>query len=156
DLGYLLYRELWNEQGTLYVSDGGHCENLGAYALIKRQCRRIIIVDAEEEPRIPYIFDGYSKLKRQLADEMHLELTVRDIAAYLEAAKGAGKPTGPPAPVMTGDVQPKKPDVQIRPMSVIYIKLGLDRDRLGAYPEKVRTYAPKNGCFPQDPTSDQS
>src|SRR5438132_14351842 len=88
DLGYLLYRKLWNEKGTLYVSDGGHWENLGAYALIKRQCRRIVIVDAEHEAVIPYIFDGYTKLRQQLAQEMQLALTVPGIDAYLESAKG--------------------------------------------------------------------
>ena len=159
DLGYLLYRELWNEQGTLYVSDGGHCENLGAYALIKRQCRRIIIVDAEEEARIPYIFDGYSKLKRQLAkEEIQLALTVPDIDAYLAAAEGGSKPAGPGPAVMTGEVKPMSGDGRARPLSVIYIKLGLDRDRLGAYPVDVSSYAEKkeNGLFPQDPTRNQS
>ena len=156
DLGYLLYRELWNEQGTLYVSDGGHCENLGAYALIKRQCQKIIIVDAEHEAHIPYIFDGYSKLKRQLAREMQLALSVPDIDAYLESAKGGSKPAGPGPAVMTGDVKPIVPDVQIRPMSVIYIKLGLDRYHLDAYPQAVSEYARKHQRFPQDPTRNQS
>jgi Patatin-like phospholipase len=86
DLGYIFDREIWNEKGTLYVSDGGHCENLGAYALIKRQCRRIIIVDAEHEATVPYIFAGYAKLKQQLAQEMHLGLAVPDIDSYPELA----------------------------------------------------------------------
>jgi len=156
DLGYLLSREIWNRKGTLYVSDGGHCENLGAYALIKRQCRRIIIVDAEHEKADRYVFGGYTKLKEQLAQEMHLILTVSDIDSYLESAKGASKPTGPGAAVMTGEVKPLKSDPSGRPISVIYIKLGLDRNRLDSYPAHVREYARDNDSFPQDPTSNQS
>jgi hypothetical protein len=157
DLGYLLYRELWNEKGTLYVSDGGHSDNLGAYVLIKRQCKTIIIVDAEYEATIPYVFAGYTKLQRQLTEEMKVVLTVPQIDTYLEAAKGTGKPTGPTAAVMTGEVNPMKSNVDFRPISIIYIKLGLDRTPLDhPYPKSVSEYARKNSRFPQDPTSHQS
>ena len=155
DLGYLLSREIWNGKGTLYVSDGGHCDNLGAYALIKRQCRRIIIVDAEHEKTIPYVFGGYTKLKERLEQEMHLILTVSDIDRYLESAKGTSKPTGPGAAVMTGEVKPLKSDPS-GTISVIYIKLGLDRNRLDSYPSHVSEYARRHDVFPQDPTSNQS
>jgi hypothetical protein len=156
DLGYIIFRDIWNEKGALYVSDGGHCENLGAYALIKRQCRKIIIVDAEHEVAIPYVFAGYAKLKRQLAQEMHLELAISDIDAYLESAKGFSKPSGPTAAVMTGEVKPMRSPAGARPTSVIYVKLGLDRNRLDSYPKNVSEYAHKNSEFPQDPTSNQS
>ena len=156
DLGYLLYRDIWHkkDRGALYVSDGGHSENLGAYALIKRQCKKVIIVDAEHEAAIPYIFEGYTKLKRQLAEEMHLLLSVPDIDAYLTS--GISKATGPTAAVMSGDVKPLTPHASGRLMWVIYIKLGLDRSRLESYPHSVSEYAPKNSKFPQDPTSNQS
>lgn len=156
DLGYLLPRQIWNGKGTLYVSDGGHCENLGAYALIKRQCRKIIIVDAEHEKSIPYVFAAYSKLKERLAQELGLLFTVADIDAYLEAAKGVDKPTGPTAAVMIGDVRSKASAPSVGPMSVVYIKLGLDRTRLDSYPAQVSEYAKTHPLFPQDPTSDQA
>jgi hypothetical protein len=155
DLGYILYREIWNEKGALYVSDGGHCENLGAYALIKRQCGRIMIVDAEHEAAVPYVFAAYTKLKQQLAQEMQLVLVVSDIDSYLDSAKGTSKPTGPSAEVMTGEVKPITSGASAR-LAVIYIKLGLDRNRLDFYPKHVSEYARKNSQFPQDPTSNQS
>jgi hypothetical protein len=155
DLGYLFSRAIWNGKGSLYASDGGHCENLGAYALIKRRCRRIIIVDAEYEKAIPYVFAGYSKLKKRLEEEMHLALTVSDIDSYLEAAKGPSKPTGPTTALMTGAVKPESTPNSAA-ISVIYLKLGLDRERLNSYPSQVSDYARKNARFPQDPTSDQT
>jgi hypothetical protein len=154
DLGYMLYREIWNQKGALYVSDGGHCENLGAYALIKRQCRNVIVVDAEHEPAVPYVFAAYTKLKQQLEKEMHLVFAVSDIDSYLKDANGANKPTGPSPAVMTGEVRAITSKGKL--ISVIYVKLGLDRDLLDSYPSSISDYARKNDLFPQDPTSNQS
>jgi hypothetical protein len=36
----------------IYLSDGGHIENLGIYQLLKRGCRLIIAIDAEADPEI--------------------------------------------------------------------------------------------------------
>ncbi len=152
DLGYLFPREIWEGKGALYVSDGGHSENLGAYALIKRKCRLIIIVDAEHEPTIPYTFGSYSKLKEQLEKEMKLILTIPDIDAYLDATGRTGKPTAPAAAVMRGTVMPMTGDPATVQTSVIYVKLVLDREHLDTYPEEVRNYARENALFPQDPT----
>jgi hypothetical protein len=156
DLGYLLPRRIWNATGTLYASDGGHSENLGAYALIKRRCRRILVIDAEHEEDSHYVFAGYGKLKKQLEDEMHLNLTVPDIDSYLERAGGETKPTGSIRAVTTGEVRPLESDQYAETTCVIYIKLGLDREHLDAYPKHVADYARKNPRFPQDPTSDQT
>lgn len=46
------------------MSDGGHSENLGAIALIRRRVKNIIIVDAEHDP--PYEFEGYGILRDRL------------------------------------------------------------------------------------------
>jgi hypothetical protein len=41
-----------NERSNwVYVSDGGHFENLGIYELVRRRCSRIICVDAGADPR---------------------------------------------------------------------------------------------------------
>lgn len=45
-LGMTTERSDW-----IYVSDGGHFENLGIYELVKRRCRRIICVDAGADPQ---------------------------------------------------------------------------------------------------------
>jgi hypothetical protein len=61
----------------IYVSDGGHSENLGAFALVRRLCEEIVIVDAEYDPH--YAFPAYFNLKRAIAEEMGAELVVNDI-----------------------------------------------------------------------------
>ena len=34
----------------VYLSDGGHFENLGLYEMVRRRCRRIVVVDATQDP----------------------------------------------------------------------------------------------------------
>jgi hypothetical protein len=49
-LGYLLSEVLAEsdqQKGYVYLSDGGHFENLGVYELIKRRCRLIVAGDAD-------------------------------------------------------------------------------------------------------------
>jgi len=46
----------------VYLSDGGHIENLGIYELVRRQCRLIIVGDGECDPE--YSFQGLSDALR--------------------------------------------------------------------------------------------
>ena len=66
---------------AIYLSDGGHSDNLGVFSLVRRMCGVIIVVDAERDPR--YQFSGYRKLKRALLEEMGLTLSVPAIDRYL-------------------------------------------------------------------------
>src|SRR5262249_35806236 len=36
--------------GFLFLTDGGHIENLGIYELLRRRCSLIVVVDAEADP----------------------------------------------------------------------------------------------------------
>ncbi|MCA9713012.1 MAG: hypothetical protein KDK70_44720, partial [Myxococcales bacterium] len=57
---------------TLYVnlSDGGHVENLGAFELIRRNCRVVIAVDAEADPE--YGFEGLAALIRYARTDLNV------------------------------------------------------------------------------------
>lgn len=61
----------------IYLSDGGHSENLGAYALVRRLCEKIIVIDAEHDPN--FEFEAYYLLKRGLRRDMNVDLGVPDI-----------------------------------------------------------------------------
>lgn len=39
---------------TIYLTDGGHIENLGIYELLRRRCRLIIAIDAEADPEMSF------------------------------------------------------------------------------------------------------
>lgn len=66
----------------VYLSDGGHSENLGAYALVRRLCRNILVVDAEHDPG--YEFEAYYVLKRALRRDMNVELKIPELEEIAE------------------------------------------------------------------------
>jgi hypothetical protein len=75
---YYTYRSNSDIKGTsIYLTDGGHSENLGAFALIRRLCRHIIIVDAEHDPK--YRFAAYRKLKARLKKELRVDFSLPEI-----------------------------------------------------------------------------
>ena len=46
--------ELDETSRNVYLSDGGHIENLGIYELLKRGCELIVVVDAEADPSMSF------------------------------------------------------------------------------------------------------
>lgn len=56
----------YGRRNWVHLSDGGHFENLGAFELIKRGCRRVVVVD------------GSADEKRQFADLANLIRLVRE------------------------------------------------------------------------------
>jgi hypothetical protein len=72
----------------LYLSDGGHFENLGALGLIRRGVKNIIIVDAEEDAH--YRFYSYDLLKKYL-DKANLTLKIDEIDTFLAKFKDCDK-----------------------------------------------------------------
>ncbi len=74
---FYFFTESYNHDmrgSEIYLSDGGHQENLAAYPLVRRLCENIIIVDAEYDP--DYHFEGYFKLKHALEKEMQIRMEV--------------------------------------------------------------------------------
>ncbi len=66
---------LANENRRLVsLSDGGHIENLGVYALLKRKCRVIIASDASADPDTT--FQDLGRVVRETRIDLGLEITV--------------------------------------------------------------------------------
>lgn len=59
------------------ISDGGHFENLAAYELIRRQCRVIIISDAECDSELK--FEGLARLIRICKLDFGTEILINDV-----------------------------------------------------------------------------
>jgi hypothetical protein len=80
---YPAYRSNEDIRGTsIYLTDGGHSENLGAFALIRRMCKNIIIIDAEHDPH--YRFEAYHKLKERLKKELNVDFSLPAIDEKLK------------------------------------------------------------------------
>jgi hypothetical protein len=49
-----LFGLLTEDSGTVYLTDGGHIENLGIYELFRRRCKLIIAIDGEADPEMSF------------------------------------------------------------------------------------------------------
>jgi hypothetical protein len=60
------------ETSYVYLSDGGHIENIGLYELIRRQCRFIVIGDGECDPH--YNFHGLTEALRLVQVDFGIQI----------------------------------------------------------------------------------
>ncbi|CAK8713774.1 hypothetical protein KKHLCK_02825 [Candidatus Electrothrix laxa] len=61
-----------NKHHSIHLSDGGHSENLGAFSLIKRGVKNILIIDAEHDPEMS--LQGLKRLATRLKKYEGLDL----------------------------------------------------------------------------------
>jgi len=61
----------------VYLSDGGHFDNMGLYELVRRRCYSILICDGEEDGN--YVFDGLAMAIRKCRIDFGVEITLGDL-----------------------------------------------------------------------------
>lgn len=153
-----------------YLSDGGHFENTGAYALIRRDVPRIIVCDNAEDAG--YAFADLENLVRKVRLDLHGEMTLlggEALRAFRHrigctatdvfvdpAGAGAWKET-----FRTGEGAAfalafaiRKRSLDGRSMVTLHLVLMKPR-LLPGLPEDVAGYAGANAGFPQQSTGDQ-
>ncbi|HEY7664363.1 MAG TPA: patatin-like phospholipase family protein [Xanthobacteraceae bacterium] len=67
-----LFGMLNEHRKSVYLTDGGHIENLGLYELLKRRCRIIIVIDAEADREMA--FGSFNTLVRYARIDLGLEI----------------------------------------------------------------------------------
>ncbi len=130
----------------IYLSDGGHFDNLGLYEMLRRRCRHILVVDAGMDEKFAY-FDLGRVIQMALID-FGIQVTFSpELAAGTEPTAGFayGKIYYPKQPDKSGAGDADEPG------EILYLKPYLPTDiaiELQAH-SKIRTN------FPHDPTTDQ-
>ena len=129
----------------VYLSDGGHFENLGLYEMVLRRCNTIIVIDSGADP--DYKFEDLGNAVRKIRIDLGISITFEKdtmptkvnrrhcAVGKIEYKCVDGKIDGKDAPDGT----------------LIYIKPLL----CGKEPADVAQYAATDARFPQQPTSDQ-
>jgi hypothetical protein len=126
----------------VYLSDGGHFDNMGLYELVRRHCRYIVICDSEADGDIKFSGIGMAIRKCRIDFGAEIDLDLRP----LERAKNSEYS---PAHCVVGSVRyPENPD---NPGTVVYIKSSLTGDE----PADVLNYKKEHSCFPHDSTTNQ-
>jgi hypothetical protein len=154
---------LTEDSETVYLTDGGHIENLGIYELLGRRCKLIIAVDAEADPDIS--FGSLVNLQRYARIDFGLRFDlpwapIRDATrhASAEILKSGGQstakaPHGPHCALGT-IYYPRKSGEATGPDNtgiLLYIKSSLTGDEN----DYVIEYKRRNPSFPYETTLDQ-
>ena len=124
----------------IYMSDGGHFENLGVYEMVRRGCRRIVVSDAGCDPGSAFEDLGNATRKVYIDMGVSIEFKTLDIPARQNPAE-------PGFYCALGNI--RYPDGT--PGWLLYIKPGYR----GAKPAHVRSYANANATFPHESTAEQ-
>jgi hypothetical protein len=143
--------------GFVFLTDGGHIENLGVYELLRRRCSLIVAVDAECDP--DFTFGSLVQLERFARIDLGTRIVMNwapigdgSRTASDNAKKRVILPKPGPHVAMGVIDYPPIPDSQVREKgALIYIKASVSGDEIGY----VMAYKAANPAFPQESTMDQ-
>lgn len=135
------------KQPWLYLSDGGHFENLGIYELVRRRVPFIVVVDAGQDGDHKY--SDLANAMRLVRTDFDVEITFTD---SLDLLKPIGDEKISERGYVLGDVAyPASGSKDAFVGHIIYVKPTL----LKGMPDDIVEYAKRGTGFPQEPTDDQ-
>jgi hypothetical protein len=137
----------------VYLSDGGHFENLGLYEMVLRRCRCIVVIDAGCDPecKLEDLGNAIRKLRADLGISIEFregDFPIHSRAGY-EKVKQAGK-TGKRFAIAT--IHYKEIDGDDKDDGVL---LYLKPTVYGDEPVDISNYAATSETFPHETTADQ-
>jgi hypothetical protein len=130
-----------DENAWVYLSDGGHFENLGIYEMVRRRCRLIVISDAGCDPKT--IFEDLGNAVRKC----FIDFGVRIEFDRLELPARPGSVGTAVYCAIGRIVYPGNGE----PGWLLYVKPAFH----GTEPADVRSYALAHPEFPHETTADQ-
>jgi hypothetical protein len=136
-LGWTDDRQPW-----IYLSDGGHFDNLGIYEMIRRRCRTILAVDSTADPNCS--FADLGALIHKAFIDFGVSIDFGEINLH---KRSESQRSGVYAALATIHYPPENSP----PGTLIYIKPSF----YGSEPADVRAYAAANADFPHESTLDQ-
>lgn len=129
------------ESNYVYLSDGGHFENLGIYELVRRRCRYIVACDAGCDP--DFEFEDLGNAIRKCKIDLGIDIDIDPRAIRPENGERQSK-----FPCAVGRIA--YPDDE-PPGYLLYVKASLTGDE----PADVLQYAAEKPAFPHQTTADQ-
>lgn len=164
-LGRELFGAADDTSKYVYLSDGGHFDNMGLYELVRRRCYRIVICDAESDEN--YIFEGLGMAIRKCRIDFGVEIDMEGIALLREKIKtGICK-----AHFAQGTIRyPETPNEPSALGRILYIKSSLTANAtyeanpkaspreitsLESEPLDILNYKFQHHSFPHDTTANQ-
>lgn len=131
---------------AVYLSDGGHFENLGIYEMLRRRCKRIVVIDAGQDQGCAF-FDLGNAIRKARID-LNAEVTMPAMRIMSRQAIADAKDGAPAAlAIAVGTVTYREGGTG----KILYLKPSF----LASLPADVLAYGRTNTDFPHDNTADQ-
>ncbi|MBM3628700.1 MAG: hypothetical protein FJX21_12860 [Alphaproteobacteria bacterium] len=141
-----IFSKLDEDSDRIYLTDGGHIENLGVYELLRRRVRTIVVVDGEADGEMN--FGSLVRLQRFARIDLGVTIDL-PWQAIREATLALAR--GEPAPASAAHVAVGTIDYGDAKGTLVYVKSSLTGDEN----DYIRDYARRNPSFPHETTGDQ-
>ncbi|QNA98615.1 hypothetical protein [Massilia sp. Se16.2.3] len=128
----------------VYLSDGGHFENLGIYELVRRRCRLVVAVDVASDKEMA--FEDLGNAIRKCATDLHVSIEI-DVSK-MDLVKDTGL-CG--ASCAVGAIRYSHVDPIGVDGTLLYIKPAI----VGSENADVLNYRKANPAYPHQSTADQ-
>lgn len=134
-----------DKSSYVYLSDGGHFENLGLFEMVLRRCRLIVVCDATADPE--YRFSDLGNAVRKIRIDLGIPVVFSNMSIHkYRPGDDGGRYCA------IGRIRYACADGDDAPDGVlIYFKPVL----CGREPQDIQQYAAQNPAFPQESTMDQ-
>jgi hypothetical protein len=127
----------------VYLSDGGHFENLGLYEMVLRRCRFIVVSDASTDPT--YTYESLAQAVRKIRIDLGIPIDFEPFPVFGRSQDGSG------VHCAFGKIHYTAVDSKCNDGCLIYIKPSLK----GGEPRDLINYLSSSPTFPQESIADQ-
>jgi hypothetical protein len=127
----------------VYLSDGGHFENLGLYEMVLRRCRFIVVSDASTDPN--YTYESLAQAVRKIRIDLGIPIDFEPFPLFGRSQDGSG------IHFAFGKIHYSAVDSKCQDGCLIYIKPSLK----GGEPRDLINYLSSSPTFPQESIADQ-
>ena len=135
----------------VYLTDGGHFENLGLYEMVLRRCHLIVVSDAAADA--DYEFNDLANAVRKVRVDLGIDIEFPDVPIYAKAPEkdGEGGCYWTIGLVRYSNIDRRADGSKAPDGILIYIKPAVYEDE----PEDVIHYKRTHSTFPHETTADQ-
>ena len=125
----------------VYLSDGGHFENLGLYEMVLRRCKVIVVSDATTDPN--YNYDSFGRAVGKIRVDLGIPIEMENFDISNKTPENRY--------FAIGKIKYSCVDDDGTDGTLVYIKASLCMTE----PRDIINYSRSNDTFPQEPISDQ-
>lgn len=156
-LFYEAFGQTTDTSAYVYLSDGGHFENLGLYEMVRRRCRFIVVIDAGCDP--DFTFEDLGNAVRKIYIDLGIQIDFPNLDRLRNRPSKKVLSATPHVPYYAiGTIRYRDADcssateTDVANGHILYIKPAYHGTIEGA---GVRSYAIANPDFPHETTADQ-